>query len=114
MARNEQFLNADHLSLPVPEGTKSGDAVLAGGVLPGYAKTGRGEGGNDPDRASVWTKGAANVPVTGAITAVLQKVYIPPAGGALTATATGNTLWGYALETKGSGVGVIPVKIAQV
>ena len=114
MARNEQYLYADHLSLPVPEGTKSGDAVLAGGVLPGYAKTNRGEGGNAPDHATVWTKGAAVVPVAGAITAELQKVYIPPAGGGLTATATGNTLWGYALATKGAGVGVIPVKIAQV
>ncbi len=114
MALNEQFLNADHLSLPVPEGTKSGDPVLAGGVLPGYAKTNEGEAGNAEGFASVWTKGAANVPVTGAITAVLQKVYIPAAGGALTATATGNVLWGYALKTKGAGSGVIPVKIAQV
>ena len=113
MARNEHFLNADHLSLPVPQNTPSGTPVIVGSIV-GYTQTAEGEGGNADGFASVWCKGAAKVPVTGAIAAVGTPVYIPPAGGALTATATGNTVWGYALATKGSGTGVIPVKIAQV
>jgi predicted RecA/RadA family phage recombinase len=58
-------------------------------------------------------KGAFDLPVTGA-RQIGSPVYIPPAGGAVTTTATSNTLFGYALATKGSGVGTIPVKIAQV
>lgn len=113
MATNERFHNAEHLSLPVPAGTKSGDPVIVGS-LPGYAKTAVGEGGNATGYATVWMKGAADVPVTGAVTAIGSPVYIPTAGGALTTTASGNTVWGYALATKGAGVGTIPVKIAQV
>ena len=113
MATNEHFLNADHLSLPVPQSTPSGTPVIVGAIV-GYTKTAEGEGGNADGYASVWTKGAAKVSVTGAIAAVGTPVYIPNSGGALTATATGNTVWGYALATKGSGAGVIPVKIAQV
>jgi predicted RecA/RadA family phage recombinase len=109
MSKNEWFLDAEHLSLPVPAGTKSGDAVIVG-TVPGYAKTDRGADGN----ATVWMKGAPKIPVTGAITAIMQPVYIPPAGGAVTATATANSLYGYALALKGAGVGTIPVKIAQV
>jgi predicted RecA/RadA family phage recombinase len=113
MARNEHMAKADHISVPVPAGTKSGDPVLVGS-LPGYAVTGRGEGGNDTGNASVWFDGSAKVPVTGAITAVGQPVYIPTGGGALTATVGSNVVWGYALATKGAGTGVIPVKIAKV
>jgi predicted RecA/RadA family phage recombinase len=113
MAKNERFLNADHLSLPVPADTGSGVGVIVGSIV-GVTQTAEGEGGNADGYATVWTKGAFDLPVTGAITAVGTPVYIPPAGGAVTATATGNTLFGYALATKGSGVGTIPVKIAQV
>ena len=113
MATNEHFLNADHLSLPVPQNTPSGTPVIVGSI-PGYTKTAEGEGGNDDGFATVWTKGAAKVPVTGAVTVIGSPVYIPPAGGALTMTATANTVWGYALATKGAGVGTIPVKISQV
>jgi hypothetical protein len=84
------------------------------GSLVGITQTGEGEGGNADGKATVWMKGGHKVPVTGAVTVVGSPVYIPTAGGALTTTATSNVLWGYALETKGSGVGTIPVKIAQV
>lgn len=113
MARNEHFHDAERLSLPVPAGTKSGDAVICGALV-GVAETNIGEGGNASTNATVWMKGAHDFPVTGAIAAVGTPVYIPTAGGALTATSTSNTLFGYALATKGSGVGTIPVKIAQV
>lgn len=113
MARNERFHDAERLSLPVPDGTGSGVAVIVGSIV-GVTQTKEGEGGNANNFASVWCKGAFDLPVTGAITAVGTPVYIPPAGGAITATATGNTLFGYALATKAAGVGTIPVKIAQV
>lgn len=113
MARNERFLNADHLSLPVPDGTGSGVAVIVGSIV-GVTQTKEGEGGNADNFATVWTKGAFDLPVTGTISAVGTPVYIPTAGGALTATSTSNVLFGYALATKGSGTGTIPVKIAQV
>lgn len=120
MARNEHFLDADHLSLPVPAGTASGTPVIVGGIV-GYAKTAEGEGGNAAGFASVWCKGAAKVSVSGAVASVGLKIYIPAGGGGLTTSAdTGGTtpvphvLWGYALATKGTGTGVIPVKIAQV
>lgn len=113
MALNERFHNAEHLSLPVPDGTGSGVAVIVGSIV-GVTQTKEGEGGNADNYATVWCKGAFDLPVTGAVTVIGSPVYIPPAGGALTTTATANTLFGYALATKGSGVGTIPVKLAQV
>lgn len=113
MARNERFHDADRLSLPVPDGTGSGVAVIVGSIV-GVTQTKEGEGGNADNYATVWTKGAFDLPVTGAIASVGTPVYIPSAGGALTATSTSNVLFGYALATKGSGVGTIPVKISQV
>jgi predicted RecA/RadA family phage recombinase len=113
MARNERFHDAERLSLPVPDGTGSGVAVIVGSLV-GVTQTKEGEGGNADNFATVWMKGAFDLPVTGAVTQIGSPVYIPPAGGAVTTTATSNTLFGYALATKGSGVGTIPVKIAQV
>jgi predicted RecA/RadA family phage recombinase len=113
MARNEHFHDAERLSLPVPADTASGVGVIVGSLV-GVTQTAEGEGGNADGYATVWMKGAFDLPVTGAIATVGTPVYIPTAGGAVTATATGNTLFGYALETKGTGVGTIPVKIAQV
>jgi len=113
MARNEVFRDADHLSLPVPADTAAGTPVIVGSLV-GITQTARGQGGNTAENATVWLKGGHRVDVTGAIAAVGTPVYIPAGGGALTATATGNTVWGYALETKGSGTGPIVVKIAQV
>ena len=108
MARNEHFRDADKLSVPVPPGVKSGEPVMIG-PLPGVAVTDRDDA---TGMASVWFCSAWDLPVTGAITAVLQKVYITPERS-LTATATGNLRWGYALELKGSGVGTVPVIESQ-
>ncbi len=113
MAKNEVFRDADHLSLPVPQDTPSGTPVIVGSLV-GITQTKEGEGGNADGYASVFRKGTHSVPVTGAIASVGTPVYIPPAGGALTATATGNTVWGYALATKGSGTGPLTVAIARV
>lgn len=112
MARNEVYRDADNLSLPVPADTASGTPVIVGGLV-GVTETAEGEGGNAPGAASVRLAGARRVSVTGAIAAVGTPVYIPAAGGALTATATGNTVWGYALETKGTGTAEIVVRISR-
>lgn len=112
MALNETFRDADHLSLPVPSGVKSGDPVAVGAIV-GVAQTHRGGGGNATDHATVWTKGAFDLPVTGAVENVGAPVYI--ADGALTATApaTDPVIFGYALATQAAD-GTITVKIAQV
>ena len=112
MARNEVFRDADHLSLPVPADTPAGTPVLVG-IMPGITETAEGQGGNAAGFATVWRKGAHRVPVTTAVAAIGDRIFITP-GGALTATASGNTLWGHALATKGAGTAPIPVAIARV
>ncbi|ACZ29575.1 conserved hypothetical protein [Xylanimonas cellulosilytica DSM 15894] len=109
MATNEVFRDADHLTLPVAEGVKSGAPVTVGSLV-GVAITDRADDGT----ATVRLKGASLLPVTGGgITQVGTPVYITSAG-ALNITATDNTLFGYALATKSSGSAEIPVRIAQV
>lgn len=111
MARNEHLRDAQHVSLPVPAGTVSGDPVRVG-ILNGVAQTDRASasnwgGGNAIGEASVWLSGSHILPVTGAIDTVGQAVYI--ADGALSVTA-GGALFGAALATQ-AGDGDIPVKI---
>ncbi|WP_163540831.1 DUF2190 family protein [Occultella kanbiaonis] len=108
MATNEVFRNADHLTLPVPSGTVSGNPVQVGSLV-GVAVTTRDADGN----ATVWLKGAYEFQVTG-ITTVGLPIYITSAG-ALNITATDNTLFGYALTAKaGATIGAVTVRIAQV
>jgi hypothetical protein len=125
--KNEYMRPASELSLPVPAGTKSGDAVIVG-ALPGVAATDRNEGtavnaaGNIPGTASVLLDDRAYIiPVTGAITGPGQPVYIPAAGGALNVSSTSAVLWGYTIQaadgtyaTKASGTGPALVKPAKV
>src|SRR5690606_28534931 len=104
MAKNQVFKYVDTLSVPVPEGTKSGDPVVLDAATGwvGVAETDRGEdgdltgpdtvssisvynGGNLNGYASVTFKGAYRLDVTGAVDP-LDPVYITSAG-ALTATA---------------------------
>lgn len=124
MALNEVFKEGNHLSLPVPNNTASGTPLRIG-VLNAVAETDEGgltavvNGitqatggvGNADNFASVSLVGAWDLTVTGALT-VGQAVYITGAG-ALTATATGNFLFGAALRAKGSGAGVVLVKVLQ-
>lgn len=111
MATNEVFRDADHLSLPVTADTPSGSPVVVGSLV-GVTQTAEGEGGNAEGFATVWRKGAHDFTVTG-VTTVGAPVYIT-AAYALNVTASGNTLFGYALEAKGAAAGVIPVAIARV
>ena len=113
MATNELFRDGDTLNLPVPAGTQSGDPVKVGSLV-GVAITNRGEGGNPSTHATVRRKGAFHLAVSGAITAIGDPIYFVAADGTLTGTATGNTLYGYALKSKGAGAGNIPVVLARV
>lgn len=111
MALNEVFRDADHLSLPVPADTASGAPVLVGG-LKGVTQTKRGEGGNEPTHATVWLKGAHEFTADFAVASVGLPIYITSAN-ALTATETGNTLFGHALTTKAAASGPLTVRIAN-
>lgn len=126
MAKNQVFKFVDVLSLPVPEGVKSGEPVIldADTGWVGVAETDRSEddgsaisdwdsytyaGGNYEGYASVALKGAYTLDVTGAVTPTTP-VYITESR-TLTATAGTNVRFGYALTTKGSGTGPVTVLI---
>lgn len=113
MAVNEVFKIGDATAQVVPAGTKSGAPVLGNGVVPGIALTDEGKGGNVTGEASVRNTGVWNFAVPEAIASKGAKVFIK-ADGALTTTATGNTLFGYAWGTKSAGAGTVRVKIALV
>lgn len=119
MATNEVFRDSAWISLPVPETVKSGAPVRVG-VLNGVAQTDAGvtgtpvvQGGvgNLPGYASVALQGAFRLTVVGALT-VGQLVYIKT-DLTLTATATGNKVFGAAVFAKGTGTGPATVKILQ-
>ncbi len=104
---------SDKVSLPVTNGTPSGTPVVVGSLV-GITATAEGKDGNVEGNASVWLGGAPRVPVTTATAvAVGAPVYITSAY-VLTPSASGNTLWGYALEAKGTAPATIRVKIAKV
>lgn len=106
MAKNQRYTNALHISIPVPEGVKSGEPVKVGQIC-GVAVIDREADGT----ATLWLDGSYDLPVTGAVNAVGNPVYIT-AARALTATAAGNFLFGTALGTKGTGTG--PLEVAPI
>ena len=96
--RNEYMRPATELSLPVPDGTVSGDPVRVGAVN-GVAATNRGGGGNAPTHATVVTDARSYLlEVGGAIAGPFTPVYLTPRAGstepALSTTGTGDP-WGY-------------------
>jgi hypothetical protein len=111
MAKNQIFDQADSVSLPVAADTASGVAVMVG-ALAGTTRCAEGTGGNPDGYATVDLVGAYEQTVTGALTPGAA-VYIT-SGGALNTTASGNTLWGYSLTTKGSGAGLATIRPARV
>jgi predicted RecA/RadA family phage recombinase len=126
MALNEQFRDADHLSLPVPSGLKSGDPVRVGG-LNGVLETDRADSTvvdevrgpavnlNPDGNATVWLKGAHIFQVSFAVTNVGDPVYIVTSTNALAATDNegANPLYGHALTTKSATAGPLTVRIAN-
>lgn len=125
MALNEVFKEGNHISLPVPDGTLSGKPLRIG-ILNAVAETDEGGQsvvvngitqqtggvGNADNFASLSLVGAWNLPVTGAVASVGQAIYIK-SDNTLTATATGNFLFGAALRTKGTGTADLLVKVLQ-
>lgn len=125
MALNEVFKEGNHLSLPVPDGTTSGKPLRIG-ILNAVAETDEGGAsivvngitqqtggvGNKDNFASVSLVGAWELDVAGAVGSVGQAIYIK-GDNTLTATATGNFLFGAALRTKGTGTGPLLVKVLQ-
>jgi len=107
MALNRVRQHATQIAVPVAADTESGDPVLIGDALPGVCLVDEGEWTDG--EATVQTDGSFNLTVTGAGDPG-DIVYIT-SGGALTMTASGNTRFGYLLETKGSGDGVAEVKV---
>lgn len=96
MATNQRYTHFDHISLEVPEGTKSGDPVIVGQIA-GVAQTDRGVDG----RATVWLDGSYMLPVSGAVTEG-QALYLDTPGGDL--TTDGTKFFGVAvLATTGAG-----------
>ena len=90
MALNEIFKAGTSISLPVPDGTESGDPIRVG-VLNGVAIVDEGTGSNAAGYASVDMFGGHVFKIPGA--AVGNAVYID-SNGDLTLTATNNKLWG--------------------
>lgn len=96
MATNQRYPHFDHISLEVPEGTRSGDPVIVGQIA-GVAQTDRGVDG----RTTVWLDGSYLLPVDGAVTEG-QALYLDTPGGDL--TTTGTVFFGVAvLATTGAG-----------
>jgi predicted RecA/RadA family phage recombinase len=104
--KNQRYTHNKHISIPVPEGTKSGEPVKVGQIC-GVAAIDRDADG----KATIWLDGSYDVPVTGAVASVGLPVYITGAR-ALTTTAAGNFLFGTALSTKGAGTG--PLEVAPI
>ena len=109
MAKNQHLRHALHIELPVPSGTKSGDPVKVGAFV-GVTITDRDAAGN----ATVWRDGSWHLTVDGAVSGPGVPVYKAEGSTTLTTTATGNTLFGYALAPKSAAAATIPVAVAQV
>lgn len=118
------------ISLPVPAGTKSGDAVKVGSFV-GVAATNRADstvtpipefgGGNADGYATVLIDGAYLLTVDGAVAGPGTPVNISGTGPFTLSTAAGGTLFGYTVPgpnnkyaSKATGSGPAVVRVAQV
>jgi predicted RecA/RadA family phage recombinase len=106
MAKNQKYTNALHIKLTAPYDVASGDPVRIGSVC-GIAQTTAAAG----EKVTVWLDGSHVINVTGA-TAEGDPVYITPTG-AVNRTATGNYLFGVALEAKAATTNG-PVEVAPI
>lgn len=128
MALNEIFKEGNHLAAPVDASVRSGQPLRIG-ILNAVAETDPG-GTTDSNNvingvaqptggvglaeghASVSHVGVWRLQVAGALAGYGTPVYIKT-DGTLTATATGNFLFGAAIRAKGTGTGDAIVKILQ-
>ena len=109
MAKNMRLPKALHITVPVPEYVKSGDAVAVG-AFRGVAQIDRDEQGE----STIWMDGSADLVVDGVVAAVGDPVYIDPATGELASeepTEGTGTLFGFALATKADTAATIEVAL---
>ena len=94
MAKNKVFIDGYQLTVPVPSGTQSGDAVVIG-ELPGVALIDEKDG-----QATVDFKGVYDLEVSSAAN-VGDILYF--ADGALSTDGEGGVRFGYALQEGNAG-----------
>jgi hypothetical protein len=110
MATNLIFEPVGKLSVPVPDGTVSGDALIVLGTVPAVALTDKGAGGNAATDATVAINPAwvVDIPVKGedgagnAAISVGEQVWVDT-DGEINVDLTNGTLFGIALEAVASG-----------
>lgn len=110
MAKNIIFEPTGTLSVPVPDGTESGEAFILWGILPAVALTDKNEGDNITGNATVavapsWV---ADLPVKGedgagnAAVSIGELLFIDT-DGELNVDLTNGTPFGIAMEAVSSG-----------
>lgn len=112
MALNEVYKEAESLSYPVNSAVKSGMFVVLGGIV-GVAEIDAKEGEDGNHYATLRHIGVFTGTTAEAV-AVGDALYLASAatyGTALTKTATGNKLVGYAIKAKGATAGAVAVRI---
>lgn len=130
MSTNEKFRAGNKVSLPVPAGTVAGAPLRLSGLnvvtatdvaktdvsptnADGTRNTSYNAGGGNPHGyASCWLDGGHEFTVAFAVAAIGDPIYITPLN-ALSGTASGNSLYGNALTTKGGTSGPLTVRIAN-
>ena len=112
MALNEVYANGESLNYPVNSAVASGDFVVLGGIV-GVAETDAKLGADAAYHATLRHIGVFTGTTSDAV-AVGDAIYLASAatyGTALTTTASGNELVGYAIEAKGAVAGNVKVRI---
>ena len=112
MALNEIYKHAESLNYPVNAAVTSGDFVVLGGIV-GVAETDAIAGADGNDYATLRHEGVFSGTSSDAV-AVGDAIYLASAatyGTALTTTASGNELVGYAIKAKGAVAGDVHVRI---
>ena len=112
MALNEVYKEAESLSYPVNSAVKSGMFVVLGGIV-GVAEIDAKLGEDGNNYATLRHIGVFTGTTAEAV-AVGDALYLASAasyGTALTKTASGNKLVGYAIKAKGATAGPVAVRI---
>jgi len=112
MALNEVYANGESLAYPVNQNVDSGDFVVLGGIV-GVAETDAKLGDDSSYYATLRHIGVFRGTTSDAVS-VGDAIYLASAatyGTALTTTAGGNELVGYAVKAKGAVAGDVHVRI---
>ena len=112
MALNEVYANGESLAYPVNQNVDSGDFVVLGGIV-GVAETDAKLGDDSSYYATLRHIGVFRGTTSDAVS-VGDAIYLASAatyGTALTTTAGGNELVGYAVKAKTAVAGDVHVRI---